>query len=197
MSEALETYEISENLELRILHNDMAESPRTAWDNTAKMVCFHKRYNLGDKHDYHPEDFDGWDALREQIEQDYSVLAIKPLYLYDHSGITINTGGFSCRWDSGQIGWIFIHNDAEESLAELFEDRLNAIIDSEVKIYDEYLRGNVFGFQLVEKSICESCGTTEEEIIDSCWGFYGDDIKENGILDCLSVEHRDAVLKQV
>ena len=30
-----------------------------------------------------------------------------PLYLYDHSGITMNTGGFSCSWDSGQMGWIY------------------------------------------------------------------------------------------
>ena len=30
-----------------------------------------------------------------------------PLYLYDHSGITMNTSGFSCPWDSGQVGWIY------------------------------------------------------------------------------------------
>ncbi len=32
---------------------------------------------------------------------------ILPLYLYDHSGITMSTGAFSCRWDSGQVGWIY------------------------------------------------------------------------------------------
>jgi len=31
---------------------------------------------------------------------------ILPLYLYDHSGITMNTTGFSCGWDSGQVGYI-------------------------------------------------------------------------------------------
>jgi hypothetical protein len=29
---------------------------------------------------------------------------IKGLFLYDHSGITISTGRFSCPWDSGQVG---------------------------------------------------------------------------------------------
>jgi len=30
-----------------------------------------------------------------------------PLYLYDHSGITISTGPFSCPFDSGQVGFIY------------------------------------------------------------------------------------------
>ena len=28
-------------------------------------------------------------------------------FIYDHSGITMNTTGFSCPWDSGQVGWIY------------------------------------------------------------------------------------------
>jgi hypothetical protein len=29
------------------------------------------------------------------------------LYLYDHGGITISTGPFSCPRDSGQVGFIY------------------------------------------------------------------------------------------
>ena len=36
-------------------------------------------------------------SLVEQMEG----MVILPLYLYDHSGITMNTTGFSCPWDSG------------------------------------------------------------------------------------------------
>lgn len=32
---------------------------------------------------------------------------ILPLFLYDHSGITMSTSVFSCPWDSGQVGWIY------------------------------------------------------------------------------------------
>ena len=42
-------------------------------------------------------------SLVEQMEG----MMILPLYLYDHSGITMNTTGFSCPWDSGQVGWIY------------------------------------------------------------------------------------------
>ncbi len=33
---------------------------------------------------------------------------ILPLDLYDHSGITMNTTGFHCPWDSGQVGYIYV-----------------------------------------------------------------------------------------
>mgnify|MGYP003341339394 FL=1 len=36
--------------ELEIEQDDNGYNPRTEWDNVTTMLCFHKRYNLGDKH---------------------------------------------------------------------------------------------------------------------------------------------------
>lgn len=35
-------------------------------------------------------------------------VAMLPLFLYDHSGITMSTGPFHCPWDSGQVGFIYM-----------------------------------------------------------------------------------------
>ena len=46
-------------------------------------------------------------ALKELAERKNVVL---PLYLYDHSGITMScdlTYPYNDRWDSGQVGWIY------------------------------------------------------------------------------------------
>ena len=43
--------------ELEVVQDTDPESPRT-WDNLGTMVCFHKRYELGDKTDYRTEDYD-------------------------------------------------------------------------------------------------------------------------------------------
>jgi hypothetical protein len=48
------------------------------------------------------------------LQQHAGVEALKeliylPVYLYEHSGQTINTTGFSCNWDSGQVGYIYIY----------------------------------------------------------------------------------------
>ena len=53
------------------------------------------------------------ERLMKVISQKYLML---PLYLYDHSGITMNTTGFSCPWDSGQVGWIYASK--EDALRE-------------------------------------------------------------------------------
>ena len=93
--------------EYEIVQDTNPTDPRD-WDNIATMICFHNRYTIGDKHEYKSNNYNGWQELKEQIESDYKVLHIKPLYLYDHSGITISTSPFGCQWDSGQIGWVII-----------------------------------------------------------------------------------------
>lgn len=45
-------------LTVRLEQDTDASNPRTEYDNLGTMVCFHSRYDLGDKHEYKtPEDF--------------------------------------------------------------------------------------------------------------------------------------------
>ena len=89
------------------------ESPRN-WDNLGTMVCWHNCYNLGDEQpneyaeDYlqnlveqHTDNSWEWIETRE-IDECIDFLGKKgyvilPLYLYDHSGITMNTTGLQKR----------------------------------------------------------------------------------------------------
>lgn len=69
-------------------------------------------------------------------------------------------------------------------------------INDEVEILDYYLRGEVYGYKLeklnhiIEEKTCPHCGEViskkefdEYEEIDSCRGFYGDTLENNGILN--------------
>lgn len=148
------------------------ESPRE-WSNVGHMVYFHSRYNLGDKHDFTVE------GIKDFIKRK-NVISL-PLYLYDHSGITMNTTGFHCPWDSGQVGYIYItHEDIKreftgvKSITKRVVERAIKVLKGEVKTYDDYLTGNVFGFEIVKKTTCEHCEAEDEKQIDSCWGYYGD-----------------------
>lgn len=93
---------------------------------------------------------------------------IMPLYLYDHSGITMNTTGFSCRWDSGQVGWIYAtHDEIRKEYGKLTEDTIDAarrLLVAEIAEYDAYISGQCYGFRLFELG----------QETDSCWGFLGD-----------------------
>ena len=66
---------------LKIEQESYPESPR-AWDNLTTMICFHKRYNLGDEHNYTHDNFNSWEELKERLEEDYNIIIIKPLYIY-------------------------------------------------------------------------------------------------------------------
>ena len=155
------------NHSINIHQDDNPQNPRED-DNLGTMVCFHNRYTLGDKHNYNSGDYEGWDGLQAAIMKDNNVAVILPLYLYDHSGITINTTGFSCQWDSGQIGFIFISKEKvkEEYSAKIvskkLKERVAEYLKNEVEGYDKYLRGECYGYVI---------DSEHEENIDSCWGY--------------------------
>lgn len=269
---------------LEIVDDMYPESPRE-WGNVGTMVCFHRRYSLGDAHDFRePDDFlqnmvrdhvpvnklikavreaktnltlsfnrrsREWElsgpcywrtvigssepeievfdtrpsldclydsiieelsmSAMQQLLEDIGEVAMLPLYLYDHSGITMSTGPFSCPWDSGQVGWIYLSKEKtfEENLGwistELRATGDPAILNnpknwehpnnknwkkiayhhlqSEVETYDDFLTGNVFGYKLYEIDEDGNAGCE----IDSCYGYYGDEYGRNGILSEFAV----------
>lgn len=161
---------------LKIIHDEDYDSPRD-WDNLGTMVCFHRNYQLGNKHKFNtPEDF-----LSEIDNNNHVIL---PLYLYDHSGITISTTPFSCPWDSGQVGWIYVSKEKirqegyGQKVTKKIIEKIKDILKAEIKTYDQYLTGEVFSFIVEENG----------EIVDSCGGFYGRDWEENGIKDYIPEE---------
>lgn len=91
------------------------------------------------------------------------------LYLYDHSGITMNTTGFSCPWDSGQVGWIYASKEdalkefGGKSFTASTRQKAETLLRGEVEEYDSYLRGECYGYELYKSG----------ELEDSCWGFIG------------------------
>lgn len=189
---------------LTVQPDDFFPNPRREDENFGTMICFHRRYQLGDEHDYSNSDdlikdlyikaagggdrgeqkyedltekYDVWplssqriqelnQALMSQIEKMYVVL---PVYLLDHSGLAMSTTDFNDRWDSGQVGIIFVSNEKIKEKYEVdfiepvlrlqVEDRLK----EEVAEYDAYLRGECYCFEVYE----------DGELVHSCGGFTG------------------------
>jgi hypothetical protein len=198
---------------VRILTDTNPIDPRE--HGAGRMVCWHRRYNLGDDHKYDCEGFlrelafeadpdteervwrlecevwnrlydytDSFDRTNELISAKVNGLIesaisdnylILPLYLMDHSGISMSVRQFSCGWDSGQVGYIVCDNETIEREFNGDSGLAEKCLRSEVAVYDDYLTGNVYGF-IVEE---------DGEEIDSCWGFYGSDVRTNGMSDHL------------
>lgn len=150
------------NHKISIYPDDCGDSPRN-WDNICEFHCAHKRYSLGDTGFNYRAGSDCITASQEAKIQGDVVLR---LYLYDHSGITISLSPFSCPWDSGQVGFVIIRREkmlqefGGRKFTQSLKNRALQIAEAEVKEYDQYLRGDVYGYKIDEEG-------------DSCWGYYG------------------------
>lgn len=95
------------------------------------------------------------------------------LEAYIHSGVSLSLsrqGNFPDRcWDVSQIGLVFVAKKEARTRAKA-EKLARGLIST----WNEYLSGAVYGFHLENK---------QGEVIDSCWGYYGDYDAKGGLLD--------------
>lgn len=181
----METYTLG-NKTLEIVQDEYPSSPRE-WDNLGTLLFSHKRYHFGDEKK--AEELTG---TRDHIKwmnfaKRKNVIAL-PVYMYDHSGTTVKVGHngnpFSCPWDSGLIGWIVV---TKKQVREEYKwkvitkarlEKIKTYLEGEIETLDQYMTGDVYGFRILEN----------DEETDSCWGFYGSDVRTNGILDHIGDE---------
>jgi hypothetical protein len=173
---------------IKIEQEDQPLNPRGDDYDTplGTMVAFHNRYDLGDdKHlsdgtKLKSADFNGWDAMIAHVDKVEGGIIWLPVYMYDHSGYTIRTTPFSCPWDSGQLGFIYISKKkARETYGwkVLNKQRIAKIeeyLRSDIETYDDYLTGNVYRYTI------ELPDGTED---DSCGGYYGSDHEKSGLME--------------
>lgn len=168
------------NHRIALYADDSPESPRD-WDTLGTLVCWHRRYRLGDalpealrSSRPHHHDADSLDRFQAWMHQQRRMLLILPVYLYDHSGLALATTPFSCPWDSGQVGWILASHAQIRAafgvrrLTAAVLARATECLRAEVETYSSYLNGDVYGYQLFGPDAADG-----DSDLDSCWGFYG------------------------
>ena len=147
---------------IEIIQDEFPENPRELNENFGTILYKNgSRYNLGDEEAYQ-EDMDG-------IENNPDFISL-PVYAYIHSGVILNTTGFSCPWDSGKCGIIYVSKeDARKSfevkvISAKIREKVLECLKSEVEEYSRYLGGEVYGYRVLDRS---------GEEVDSCWGLVG------------------------
>lgn len=169
------------------IHTDEDTQNSREWDNLGIMVCWHRRYNLGDLQpkynsidflrdlaaDYHQDIENATaDEIEEILEKNFIIL---PLFLYDHSGLRIKVGNFRgllpqghAEFDTMQVGFIYVSGKTikKEYGADNVKNREMArkVLVGEVETYDQYLSGDVYSYIIYDD---------EENNLDSVCGFFG------------------------
>jgi len=198
MSDIIETLE-HKGYTIEVYPDIDPMNPRE-WDNVGTIACWHRRYDLGDEQI--TGDLDTWfmgmldfsyeqeewyynkyegdteglmNALRDRMDKRYVIL---PLFIYDHGGITMSTGSFSCPWDSGQVGYTYVsHKEIREAngwkyLTRKRISQTKEYLKGDVETYDQYLTGSVYGYQVKDP---------RDNDVDSCSGYYGYDFEANDL----------------
>lgn len=202
----IDTYEHA-GIAIHVYHDDHPEAgnPREG-DQLTTMVCWHPDYVLGDEQfrapngrgavdvpfyeGYSSEGITSMEHLRRYIGIVRKGVCILPLYLLDHSGLSIRAGSASPAdpggWDTTHVGYVFT---THERITELCGDDekyhsdewIHEQVRQDVRLYDQYLQGAVYGYVVAE-------GSHEES---SCWGFLGWDHEESGLLMEAKAEAQD------
>ena len=164
------------DIEANVLYDQDPLNPREEFAEITTMVL-----NGGRNHNFACEvdkniwgEASGYDELRELLLDRFHPLAIRPVYVYDHSGITLRLGAngdnpftIDANWDTALVGFCMV---TPEKYYEAFgeeppsEDRLVSLMAAEVDEYSAYCSGEVYGYVLTNRS--------NGEDLDSCFGFY-------------------------
>ena len=205
---------------LVIEQDEFSQDPREEY-NLGTMLCFYRQCKLGDcntnreteerlaelcrkygKTDEEIDEMDCYEEIRFLLEQD-DICGL-PLYIYDHSGISMQTYRIDA-WDSSFVGLIFV--DKQTFFAETcrkddcdWKAEAKKILESEVKTYSQFLEEDVQQYTLYEETIVTRTNRdgkvlSEEivydEMIDSLSGLYDatlEDIESNLPIEIAEIE---------
>lgn len=158
--------------EIAVTYSEYSDSPRN-WDNLGKLFLQHGRYSLA----WEDKDIDknlSLDELEKELKkQGYKNIMV--VYGYDHSGLALSLGGFSCQWDSGILGLIATKVKDKKEFGVRTEKQVKEIYQQELELYQKYLNGEVYEVGIYQEKTCKCCGETKTDCIGNHVGFYDTD----------------------
>lgn len=234
-----QTHKLKSGNILKVIQDSNSESPDTWGDQDIFLVYNHRDFTIKrngfeprDIYDHlkviepNKKDFNDKDDYQlayndyaESINLDYNNYYIFLVYAYIHSGVSLSLDNATkYPWDVSSNGYVLVKKSMiEEGLITPNENhkehKAKEYAEGLIKIWNQYLSGDVWGFQILklvktytitEEELLQAYGqklliklnelkqisteNIEYEEIDSCYGFYGSDIKINGILDHINDE---------
>lgn len=163
----------SKNYIAHIYYDEDVPNPRGTDNWLGHFVMYHNKYDFSDEEI--KRKFPDIEDLYDYFEQTKCVKL--PVYMLDHSGLTISTSSFNDPWDSGCVGVIFLSEEeikkylGKSIITREDYDNIITILSKEIDYLDIWVRGDIYGFVVIDKD-------TDEQI-ESCWGFYDlDECKE-------------------
>jgi hypothetical protein len=155
----------------KFFYDDSTDSPRNG-TNVATILTWERDYDSPDENDGTFEEFaekhgvdisKSWsfdDVITSMKKEGYYAV---PVYALHHGVSHYSISDFNDPWDSGVVGVAFCKK--QEGLPNN-ENYLRRIIDREVKTYDAWVNGEIYGVVRLDKTEDIVDETTEWVILD-------------------------------
>lgn len=173
-----------------VVHDSSPWDPRD-WDNACDMETYDHTslayQRLKERKAYLVSRTSGYQSAEEMA----FAAGVEPPDLYDpetlDAWLTVACNELLIREVTTQYSTL-VAITTPESLKVLGCDWADAerIADAELETFKHYVEGEVYGY-IIEQQMSDDDNDWQE--IDSCYGFYGPDPKENGLLDAVGPEH--------
>ena len=160
---------------IKIVQDEGFDSPND-WLNDERFLVFeHRDFNIK-REGFKPQDIYYYiNGANYPTYKDYYIFQVEA-YIHSSVSLSLFNGIKQCQWDSSVTGFVLIKKeDTTEEQAKEYAERL-------IETWNQYLSGEIYGFQIWKEDKCSYCDTITEENIDSCYGFYGDP-EESGCID--------------
>lgn len=132
--------------------------------NLGVLSCHCNYYMLANEADVDFLHMNSMDEVKKHLMDSFDIACIIPVYAYIHGDITLSCSPFSCQFDSGQVGYIFMTQKTADDNKLTDELEMAKILQQEIAIYCCYVQGNAYGYEISEP--------VNGQELDSCWGFY-------------------------
>jgi hypothetical protein len=142
-------------IKIKIERDEDAENPRGNRYGTL-FLAWHKRDSIGDpkpsRRFEHPEsEFSTRDELLAALREELGSITELPVFMHDHGSQSFSTGGFSDRWDSGQLGWIFaVPTSTPDRWEGATPEQIADVLRAEIAEYHSWANGEIYAYRLVD-----------------------------------------------
>lgn len=139
------------------------------------LAGYSRNYNLNETDISKP---DSLNELKEIIEEKYNVLAILPLYMYEHSGVALSTTDFGDRWDSGCIGFVFMTTEQGKELEISTQEKAEDWIKNGIKQWNKLNNESMYSVEFFTVDKCNCCSHITENSVDWINGLFDEDLEQ-------------------
>lgn len=161
---------------VEVVHDDVTDAIKDLEQVTKWSLCFVRKYKGLDINNFNVDDPVGSSEFNEELDQiEAEGGLVVPIYMLDHSGVSVSLTPFGDKWDSGCGGYAVLTKIEIDSVFDGDKEKANAELENVVKIIDAGLNGRVYGLCMYDPS-------NEDNKCESIWGF----IDTDGFDDVLS-----------